>query len=141
MPNFCLFTFISLWMPLAVFVISLVFSALISILYHEQQGANAPARLDRRASQPPFWRIFQLDLAVRPPSPRSTPPENTTKWVFQSKNPARVGRKTLRKLTQLISRSHPRHLVGKRTAKKRHHHRHHKRQPGKQQFPIQVVTG
>ena len=23
----------------------------------------------------------------------------------------------------------------------RHHHRHHKRQPGEQQFPIQVVTG
>ena len=45
------------------------------------------------------------------------------------------------KLTQLSSRSHPRHLVGKRTAQKRHHHRHHKRQPGEQQFPIQVVTG
>ena len=33
MPNFCPFTFISLWMPLALFVISLVFSALISIFY------------------------------------------------------------------------------------------------------------
>ena len=32
-PNFCPFTFITLWMPLALFVISLVFSALISILY------------------------------------------------------------------------------------------------------------
>ena len=32
-PNFCPFTFISLWMPLALFVISLVFSVLISILY------------------------------------------------------------------------------------------------------------
>ena len=32
-PTFCPFTFISLWMPLALFVISLVFSALISILY------------------------------------------------------------------------------------------------------------
>ena len=32
-PNFCPFTFFSLWMPLALFVISLVFSALISILY------------------------------------------------------------------------------------------------------------
>ena len=32
-PSFCPFTFISLWMPLALFVISLVFSALISILY------------------------------------------------------------------------------------------------------------
>ena len=31
--NFCPFTFISLWLPLALFVISLVFSALISILY------------------------------------------------------------------------------------------------------------
>ena len=46
---------------------------------------NAPARSSRRASQPPFWRIFQLHRAIRPPSPRSTPPENTTKWVFQSK--------------------------------------------------------
>ena len=50
-------------------------------------GVNAPTRSSRRASQPPFWRIFQLDRAVRPPSPRSTPPENTTKWVFQSKKP------------------------------------------------------
>ena len=27
---------------------------------------------DRRASQPPFWRIFQLDRAVGPPSPCSS---------------------------------------------------------------------
>ena len=33
-PSFCRFTFISLWMPLTLFVICLVFSALISILYH-----------------------------------------------------------------------------------------------------------
>ena len=39
-------------------------------------------------------------------------------------------KKNPQKLTQLSSRSHPRHLVGKRTAQKRHHHRHHKRQPG-----------
>ena len=45
------------------------------------------------------------------------------------------------KLSQLSSRSHPRRLVGKRTAQKRHHHRHHKRQPGEQQFPKQVDTG
>ena len=32
-PKFCPFTFISLWIPLALFVISLVFSALLSILY------------------------------------------------------------------------------------------------------------
>ena len=30
---------------------------------------------------------------------------------------------------------------GKEDSTKRHHHRHHKRQPGEQQFPIQVVTG
>ena len=45
------------------------------------------------------------------------------------------------KLTQISSRSHPRHLVGKKDSTKRHHHRHHKRQPGEQQFPKQVVTG
>ena len=45
------------------------------------------------------------------------------------------------KLTQLSSRSHPRHLVGKKDSTERHHRRHHKRQPGEQQFPIQVVTG
>ena len=32
-PSFCPFTFISPWMPLSLFVISLVFSALVSILY------------------------------------------------------------------------------------------------------------
>ena len=47
-----------------------------------------PAGSSRRASQPPFWRIFQLVRAVGPSSPCSTSPENTTKWVFQSKNPA-----------------------------------------------------
>ena len=45
-PNFCHFTFISLWMPLALFVISLVFSALISILYLVQ----VLSRLSTRAS-------------------------------------------------------------------------------------------
>ena len=45
-PNFCPFTFISLWMPLALFVISLVFSALISILYIVQ----VLSRLSTRAS-------------------------------------------------------------------------------------------
>ena len=46
-PNFCLFfTFICLWMPLALFVISLVFSALISILYLVQ----VLSRLSTRAS-------------------------------------------------------------------------------------------
>ena len=30
---------------------------------------------------------------------------------------------------------------GKKDRTKRHHHRHHKRQPGEQQFSIQVVTG
>ena len=36
MPRFCPFTFISLWMPSALFVIRLVFYALISILYRVQ---------------------------------------------------------------------------------------------------------
>ena len=35
-PNVCPFTFISLWMQLALFVIGLVFSALISILNDAQ---------------------------------------------------------------------------------------------------------
>ena len=46
LPSFCPFTFISLWMPLALFVISLVFSALISILYLVQ----VLSRLSTRAS-------------------------------------------------------------------------------------------
>ena len=45
-PNFCPFTFISLWMPLALYIISLVFSALISILYLVQ----VLSRLSTRAS-------------------------------------------------------------------------------------------
>ena len=50
--NFCPFTFISLWMPLALFVISLVFSALIYILYLEQ----VLSRLSTRASSfPSCW--------------------------------------------------------------------------------------
>ena len=46
-PNFCPFTFISLWMQLALLVISLVFSALISILYLVQ----VLRRLSTRASR------------------------------------------------------------------------------------------
>ena len=46
LPNFCPFTFISLWIPLALFVISLVFFALISILYLVQ----VLSRLSTRAS-------------------------------------------------------------------------------------------
>ena len=45
-PSFCPFTFISHWMPLALFVISLVSSALISILYLVQ----VLSRLSTRAS-------------------------------------------------------------------------------------------
>ena len=30
---------------------------------------------------------------------------------------------------------------GENDSTNRHHHKHHKRQPGEQQFPIQVVTG
>ena len=45
-PNFCPFTFISLWMPRAHFVISLVFSALVSILYLVQ----VLSKLSTRAS-------------------------------------------------------------------------------------------
>ena len=51
----------------------------------------------------------------------------------------RVGRKTLRNWLKFkISSKTPR---GKKDSTKSHHHRHHKRQPGEQQFPIQVVTG
>ena len=45
-PDTCPFTFTSLWMPLVLFVISLVFSALISILYRVQ----VLSRLSTRAS-------------------------------------------------------------------------------------------
>ena len=44
-PNTCPFTVISLWMPLALFVISLVFSALISILYRVQVLSRLSTRL------------------------------------------------------------------------------------------------
>ena len=50
-PSFCPFTFylsLSLWMSLALFIISLVFSALISILYLVQ----VLSRLYTRASSP-----------------------------------------------------------------------------------------
>ena len=50
----------------------------------------------------------------------------------QEKNP--------QKLTQHRPRYHPRHLVGKRTTQK-DTKRHHQRQLGKQQFPIQKITG
>ena len=44
-------------------------------------------------------------------------------------------------LTQFKPKSHPRHLVGKRTDQLRHRQRHQQQQPGEQRFPIQVVTG
>ena len=45
-PNFCHFTFISLWMPRVLIVISLVFSALMSIIHLVQ----VLSRLSTRAS-------------------------------------------------------------------------------------------
>ena len=49
-PNYCPFTFISLWMPLALFVISLVFSALISILYLVQVLSRRSTRASSSCS-------------------------------------------------------------------------------------------
>ena len=43
-------------------------------------------------------------------------PSSLLDWIYSWH--IRVGRKTLKKRTQLITRSHPRHLVGKRTAQK-----------------------
>ena len=45
------------------------------------------------------------------------------------------------KLTQIKFKISSKTPHGKKDSTKRHQHRHHKRQPGKQQFPIQVVTG
>ena len=58
-----------------------------------------------------------------------------------AKNELKSRKENPQKLTQASSRSHHRHLRGKKDSTKRHHHRHHKRQPGEQQFPIEVVTG
>ena len=48
--NFCPFTFISLWIPLALFAISFVFSALISILYRVQVLSRLPTRASSSCS-------------------------------------------------------------------------------------------
>ena len=63
------------------------------------------------------------------------------KMEYQVTDLGKSRKENPQKLTQLSSRSHPRHPVGKKDSTKRHHHRHHKRQPGEQQFPKQVVTG
>ena len=49
-PNFCPLTFISLWMPLALFVIRLVFSALISYLYLKQVLSRLSTRTSSSCS-------------------------------------------------------------------------------------------
>ena len=49
-PSFCHFTFISLWMSLALFVISLVFSALTSILYFVQVLSSLSTRVSSSCS-------------------------------------------------------------------------------------------
>ena len=51
-PNFCPFTFISLWLPLALFVISLVFLALISILYLVQVLLRSSTKASISCSSP-----------------------------------------------------------------------------------------
>ena len=67
-PNFCPFTFISLWMPLALFVISLVFSGLISILYFVQvlsrlsAGVSSYCSSSARASMSPANRRLVIFL-------------------------------------------------------------------------------
>ena len=49
-PSFCIFTFISIWMPLALFVISLVFAALISILYFISVSSTLSTRASSSCS-------------------------------------------------------------------------------------------
>ena len=53
---------------------------------------------------------------------------------------AKVGRKTP-ETDSIKFKISPKTPRGKKNSTKRDHHRHHKRQPGVQQFPIQVVTG
>ena len=62
LPNFCPFTFISLWMPLALFVISLVFSALISILYLVQVLSRLSTRTSSSCSS---WARASMSSANR----------------------------------------------------------------------------
>ena len=67
-PNLCPFTFISLWMSLALFVISLVFSALISILNLVQvlsrlsTTASSSCSSSARASMPSANRRLVIFL-------------------------------------------------------------------------------
>ena len=61
-PSFCLFTLITIWMPLALFVIRLVFSALTSILHFVQvlsrlsTGASSSCSSSARASMSSTYR-------------------------------------------------------------------------------------
>ena len=69
-PNFCIFTFISLCMPLALFVITLVFLALISILYLVQVfrdfllGLSSSCSSSARAS---MWSANRILVIFLPP--------------------------------------------------------------------------
>ena len=49
-PSYCPFTYISLWIPLALFVISLVFSALFAILYLVQVLSSLSTRASSSCS-------------------------------------------------------------------------------------------
>ena len=62
-PNFCPFTFISVWMPLALFVISLVFSALISILYFISHSSKVMLKVIMNRLKPQAEEIIAEEQA------------------------------------------------------------------------------
>ena len=74
--------------------------------YWIPQGRSAVKRILKKCIVYRRWEGGPYQMPPMPPLSR----KRVTK--------ARVGRKNPQKLTQLSSRSHPRHLVGKRTAQK-----------------------
>ena len=88
-PSFCPFTFIFLWMPLALFVIRLVFLALFYILYLVQvlsrlsSRASSSCSTSVRASMPSANRRLVI---FRPPMLTFPPCSSKTSDMVRSRN-------------------------------------------------------
>ena len=91
-------------------------------------------------------RIFRLERGFDPVISRSVgqrlthwatgaPGDNEKLYAMEES----VGKPT--ETDSIKSKTSSKTLRGKKDSTKRHHHKHHQRQPGEQQFPVQVVTG
>ena len=108
-PSFCPFALFFLWIPLAMFVVSLVFSALIFILYLEQILSILSSRASSACSSPATALMSSANRrSVIVPSPILFFSSCSSRASFEKKMLKRVGeRRQPRRVLVICNRQAP----------------------------------